>query len=54
MLEQLGKLAAVNVHLDPKGLDEEGVTSDTPVTIDLTHGDLAQERTEPDPRAACT
>lgn len=37
VLEQLGKLAAVNVHLDAKGLDEEGVTSDTPVTIDLTH-----------------
>jgi general secretion pathway protein D len=37
VLDQLGKLAAVNVHLDAKGLDEEGVTSDTPVTIDLTH-----------------
>lgn len=36
VLEQLGKLAAVNVHLDSKGLDEEGVSSDTRVTIDLT------------------
>ncbi len=36
VVEQLGKLAAVNVHLDSKGLDEEGVASDTPVTIDLT------------------
>jgi general secretion pathway protein D len=36
VLEQLGKLAAVNVHLDAKGLDEEGVSSDTQVTIDLT------------------
>jgi general secretion pathway protein D len=36
VVEQLGKLAAVNVHLDSKGLDEEGVSSDTRVTIDLT------------------
>ena len=33
---QLAKLADVNLHLDPKGLAEEGVSSDTPVTIDLT------------------
>ena len=36
VLEQLAKLAAVNLYLDPKGMDEEGVSSDTPVTIDLT------------------
>jgi general secretion pathway protein D len=36
VVEQLGKLAAVNMHLDSKGLDEEGVSSDTPITIDLT------------------
>ena len=31
----LAKLADVNVYLDPKGLTEEGVTTDTPVTINL-------------------
>jgi len=36
VLEQLAKLAAVNLHLDPEGLQEEGVSSDTLVTIDLT------------------
>ncbi|HEV3138254.1 MAG TPA: hypothetical protein VGZ26_10125, partial [Pirellulales bacterium] len=36
VIEQLSKLAAVNIYLDPKGLDEEGISSDTPVTIDLT------------------
>jgi general secretion pathway protein D len=36
VLEHLAKLAAVNLHLDPQGLEEEGVSSDTPVTIDLT------------------
>ena len=41
----------VNLHLDAKGLEEEGVSSDTPVTIDLTRGDLAQKRAEPDSRA---
>lgn len=35
VLDQLGKLADVNIHLDPQGLIEEGVSSDTPVTIDL-------------------
>ena len=37
VIDQLGKLAGVNVHLDDKGLDEEGVPRDTPVTIDLTN-----------------
>ncbi|MCE5304049.1 MAG: hypothetical protein LLF97_13205 [Planctomycetaceae bacterium] len=35
VLENLAKLAEVNLHLDPQGLLEEGVTSDTPVTIEL-------------------
>ena len=37
VIEHLGKLTSVGLHLDPKGLDEEGVTSDTTVTIDLTN-----------------
>ncbi|MGD9722219.1 MAG: hypothetical protein AB7O59_11750 [Pirellulales bacterium] len=36
VLNHLANLAAVNLHLDEKGLEEEGVSSDTPVTIDLT------------------
>ncbi len=36
VLDHLAKLSAVNLYLDPKGLGEEGVTSDTPITIDLT------------------
>jgi len=36
VLDHLAKLSAVNLHLDPKGLEEEGVSSDTPVTIDLS------------------
>ena len=36
VVKHLAKLADVNLHLDAKGLDEEGVSSDTPVTIDLT------------------
>jgi general secretion pathway protein D len=35
VIDQLGKLAGVNIHLDPLGLAEENVSSDTPVTIDL-------------------
>jgi general secretion pathway protein D len=35
VLENLAKLAEVNLHLDPQGMAEEGVTSDTPVTIEL-------------------
>ncbi|NLF09252.1 MAG: hypothetical protein GX594_14935 [Pirellulaceae bacterium] len=35
VLDYLGKMADVNVHLDPQGLAEEGVTTDTPVTIEL-------------------
>jgi general secretion pathway protein D len=36
VLEYLAKLAEVNLHLDPQGLAEEGVSSDTPVTITLS------------------
>jgi general secretion pathway protein D len=36
VLNSLGKLANVNIHMDPQGLAEEGVTTDTPVTIDLS------------------
>ncbi len=32
----LSELAGVNIHLDPRGLTQEGVNSDTPVTITLT------------------
>jgi general secretion pathway protein D len=32
----LAKLAAVNLHLDPKGLEDEGVSAETTVTIDLS------------------
>ena len=35
VVDQLAKLADVNIHVDPEGLREEGVSSDTPVTIDL-------------------
>ncbi|MCC7475325.1 MAG: hypothetical protein IT425_08010 [Pirellulales bacterium] len=32
----LSELAGVNIHLDPRGLSQEGVGSDSPVTIHLT------------------
>jgi general secretion pathway protein D len=35
VMEYLAKLADVNLHLDPQGLAQEGVTTDTPVTITL-------------------
>jgi len=35
VLAYIGKAAQVNVHTDPQGLQAEGVTSDTTVTIDL-------------------
>ncbi len=37
VMEYLAKLADVNLHLDPQGLAEEGVTTDTPITVSLTH-----------------
>ncbi len=36
VLDELAKLAAINLYLDPLGLQEEGIPSDTPVTIDLS------------------
>lgn len=36
VLDTLGQLAGINVFADPQGLAAEGVTTDTPVTIDLT------------------
>ncbi len=35
VMHQLMKLAGVNIHLDERGLAEEGVSTDTPVTIKL-------------------
>ena len=35
VLDYLAKVADVNLYLDPQGLAQEGVTTDTPVTIDL-------------------
>ena len=32
----LSELTGVNIHLDPRGLSQEGVNSDTPVTINLS------------------
>ncbi len=36
VLEHLANLAQVNLHLDPQGMAEEAVSSDTPVTIQLS------------------
>jgi general secretion pathway protein D len=36
VLDQIQKLSQINMHLDPQGLSEEGVTTDTPVTIKLS------------------
>ena len=36
VVDGLGELAGVNIHLDPSGLSQEGVNSDTPVTINLS------------------
>ena len=35
VLDNLAKLAQINMHVDQQGLAEEGITSDTPVTINL-------------------
>ncbi len=35
VLDYLAKLAEVNLYIDPQGLAEEGITTDTPVNIDL-------------------
>jgi general secretion pathway protein D len=36
VVDGLGELSGVNIHLDPRGLSQEGVNSDTPVTINLS------------------
>jgi len=35
VIEGLSNLTGVNIHLDPRGLGQEGVQSDTPVTLNL-------------------
>ena len=35
VLNQLAKLVNVNIHLDDEGLREEGLSPDTPVTLEL-------------------
>jgi general secretion pathway protein D len=37
VVDYLGKIAEINMYLDPKGLAEEGVTTDTPITIEVRH-----------------
>jgi general secretion pathway protein D len=36
VMDTLGRMAGVNMYLDPQGLHAEGVTSDTQVTLNLT------------------
>lgn len=36
VVDELSKLAQINMHLDQRGLAEEGVATDTPVTIELS------------------
>jgi general secretion pathway protein D len=36
VIDTLGRMSGVNVYLDPQGLNAEGVTTDTPVTLNLT------------------
>ena len=35
VVEGLSQLAGINIHLDPRGLEQEGVRSDTPITLNL-------------------
>jgi general secretion pathway protein D len=35
VMEQLGNLTEISIHLDQQGLAEEGLTPDTPVTLEL-------------------
>jgi general secretion pathway protein D len=34
-IEVLSQLAGINIHLDPRGLEQEGVASDAPITLKL-------------------
>jgi general secretion pathway protein D len=36
VMEGLSELTGVNIHLDPRGLSQEGVNTDSPVTINLS------------------
>ena len=35
VVDGLSQLAGINIHLDPRGLSQEGVRSDTPITLNL-------------------
>ncbi|TWT37905.1 outer membrane porin HofQ [Posidoniimonas corsicana] len=37
VINNLSQLTGINIHLDSRGLSQEGVTTDTPVTLDLTN-----------------
>ena len=37
VLESLSQMTGVNIHIDPRGLNQEGVSSDTPVSINLSN-----------------
>ncbi len=37
VIEGLSQMTGVNIHLDPRGLNQEGVSTDTPVSINLTN-----------------
>lgn len=35
VVDGLSQLAGINIHLDPRGLSQEGIRSDTPITLNL-------------------
>ncbi len=37
VMDSLAQLAGINLYLDPQGLAEEGVSSDTPISINIPH-----------------
>ncbi len=51
VINYLGKIAGINIYCDPQGLAEEGITTDTPVTIGLQQ-EVKLEGAEPDPAPA--
>ncbi len=52
VIDYLGKIANVPTHLDPLGLQAEGVGTETPVTIDLRQDISLKERAQIDFGAA--
>ncbi|MEX2169603.1 MAG: hypothetical protein WD851_09845 [Pirellulales bacterium] len=36
VIDGLSQMSGINIHIDPRGLTQEGVSTDTPVTINLT------------------